>query len=222
MIKGVSCIKGNVSFKECMQCSVRCIPPFLVSMFIDSQRDYFERHPQYSVSQIVGCLRRTVLQIKEDWFIKPDMLMAAIKGILIHRGLAEYFKTKQGYLVEYKMDKQIGPYLLTGTLDLYSYRTKTIYDFKTGKTVRPWYKQQLNIYAEMINEPVDKLVIVLVEDKFKSVVIDREPIDILERLSILDSSIKNNTLPKQELSEMCNHCEVKELCMPKIVVGQKT
>jgi len=219
MIKGVYCSKGKVLFKDCLKCSIRCVPAFVVDVFVTNQAKYFEEHTQFSVSQIVSCLRQVVLQMVKDWYVNIKGMTAAVYGTLVHKGLSEYFKTKEGYLSEYKMEKEYDGILLTGTLDLYSYKTKTIYDFKTSTEVKPWYKKQLSVYKQMLGLPVEKLAVVLVKKEFKVVYIDEDAVDIVNRLRILDTALKLGTLPSPEPSELCSYCEVKEYCMPKIVVG---
>jgi len=221
MIKGINCLKGKVLFKDCLRCSVRCIPTFVIDIFVNGQIDYLKEHSQFSVSQITNCLRRTVLQLTKDYFSNIGGISAAVNGTLIHKSLSDYFKTKRGYLSEYKVEKKYGSVLLTGTLDLYSYKTKTIYDFKTSSSVKPWYKKQLNIYKQMLGLPVEKLAIVFVGKTFKTVYIDEEPVNINERLEILSTSLEKGTLPEPEPSELCGYCEVKEFCPPKITVGGK-
>jgi CRISPR/Cas system-associated exonuclease Cas4 (RecB family) len=219
MLKGISCLKGKVSFEDCLKCSVRCVPPFVIDIFVTNQANYLKEHVQFSVSQIINCLRRVVLQLTTDYFLNIAGVVAAVNGILVHKSLSDYFKTKQGYLSEYKMEKKYGTIMLTGTLDLYSYKTRTIYDFKTSSSVRPWYKKQLSIYKQMLGLPVEKLAIVFVGKTFKTVYVDEEPVNIDERLEILNTSLEKGTLPDPEPSELCNYCEVKEFCSPKIVVG---
>jgi len=221
MIKGINCLKGKVLFKDCLKCSARCTPSFVIDIFVDNQISYFKEHSQFSVSQITSCLRRTVLQLTKDYFMSINGVIAAVNGILVHRSLSDYFKTKQGYLSEYKMEKRYGPNILTGTLDLYSYKTKTIYDFKTSSSVKPWYKKQLSIYKQMLDLPVEKIAIVFVGKMIYTVYIDEEPVDISKRLEILSTSLEKGTLPEPEPSELCSYCEVKEFCSPKIVVGSK-
>jgi CRISPR/Cas system-associated exonuclease Cas4 (RecB family) len=222
MLKGISCPKGKVLFKDCLECPVRCVPPFVIDIFVTNQVNYFREHAQFSVSQITNCLRRTVLQLTKDYFASINGVIAAVNGILVHRSLSDYFKTKQGYLSEYKMEKRYGLNILTGTLDLYSHKTKTIYDFKTSSSVKPWYKKQLSIYKQMLDLPVEKLAIVFVGKTFKTVYVDEELVNINERLEILSTSLEKGALPEPEPSELCSYCEVKEFCSPKITVAVRS
>jgi len=220
MLKGVNCSQGKVSLKDCLECATRCVPSFVVDVYFTGQIRYYEEHPQFSVSQITCCLRRSALQFTKDYFVDINTIVAAVNGTLIHKGLSEYFKTKQGYLSEYKMEKKFGDFLLTGTLDLYSYKTKTIYDFKTSSSVKPWYRRQLNIYKQMLDLPVEKLAIVLTNKKFSVVYVEEDPVNIHERLEVLNNAINKGILPEPEPSELCNYCEVKEFCTPRVTIGK--
>lgn len=211
---GIRCSRGSVSFEQCKRCALKCIPSFIVDIFTQNQSQYLEEHPQFTVSQLSDCLRKAFFDF-QGTFIDVNLLVSAVRGSLIHKGLSEFFKVKEGYLSEYKITKVIDDYQVTGTLDLYSKKTRTIYDFKTGSRIYLKYRVQLTLYKQLVDLPVDHLKIVLFSNQVKVVPIEEVNIDLSERVRSFASAITSKTAPLPEKNDLlyCNYCSYKKDCL---------
>lgn len=211
---GISCIKGNVLWEDCLKCSDRCFPQLFLKIYLKNSADFQKERPSFSVSQLSLCLRRYYWQLTRDYYIGLGAVISAVYGTILHGGLHLHFKDNSSYLSEYKMTKVILGETVTGTLDLYCKETKTIYDFKTSSKIKPAYERQLNLYRQMLDLPVEKLKIVFIPLSKKPFVANIEITDkysLEDRVRALKNSSETN-IPAAEPDPDCNFCPFKEDC----------
>jgi hypothetical protein len=128
-----------------------------------------------SVSQLCGgCKRKTMLERNFPYFIVPDQKLPTFRGTLVH-SLVELSKTPEildaGWIIEKHMELPVttesGDWVLSGTLDAFDKKRKTLFDIKTlqeyaivkmvrGNEKGTWsnhisdqYVKQANLYGYM-------------------------------------------------------------------------
>lgn len=120
---------------------------------------------QISVTDVVGCPRAKYLKATEEYSEKPEDLMAAFRGTLMHKLLAQF--AEEEAVVETRQSRDFAGYTLYGTADsLLTTRDSGKYrlrDFKSTKKIPsygPWpnHVQQLNLYRWLYELPVSDTV----------------------------------------------------------------
>lgn len=106
---------------------------------LKEDRDNPHKGKVISVTQLVGgCKRKSYLERTEDYYIEPDKKLPTFRGTLIH-SLIEMGNTKEikkaRWLIEQNMRLPIttksGSWTLSGTLDAFDSKRKTLFDTKT-------------------------------------------------------------------------------------------
>lgn len=214
MMEGVDCVKGKVKWNECIKCKERCFPLFVLDIFLKNNHEYNLTRPTFTVSKLCQCLRKTYLEETLPFYISPFLVKTAVIGILIHKSLSDYFKGKEGYVTETMVKKEVGGVEVAGTFDLYSTKTKTLYDFKVSNSLKEKYILQLNMYKELVDFEVEKLKVVLIDLSRNIQVVEinkREPI-LEKRVRVLKKAFDTSVLPLPEKTELCKYCYFKEDC----------
>ena len=92
MIKGFRCPagKGDLLFEECLTCAAshentcQFDYPILAAM-----HNNLRKEEKVSVSTLLNCLRKVVLQMRHDVYLDPGQLYYAFRGQLFHTVVAE-------------------------------------------------------------------------------------------------------------------------------------
>jgi hypothetical protein len=217
---GIQCKKGNLTFKECAACKDRCFSLLALEIKNKQDEEYMRGRPprasgtkitHVSVTALSGCLRKSYYETLLPWYISPVAIAAGVKGTMLHEQIAKHFAGRTDVLSEYKM-KWKGALEVTGTLDLY--RCPIIFDYKTGKGVKPKYVKQLNIYRKMlVDKEVTKLKIILLDQFFKTEDVPIIEIDLEERVTALAEAYATQIPPKPEFAAKdCDYCFFTKEC----------
>lgn len=214
MIEGIDCVKGKVKWNECIKCKERCFPLFVLDIFLKNNREYSLTKPTFTVSKLCQCLRKTFLEETSPFYVSPYLVQTAVIGILVHRSLANYFKEKEGYITEMTVKKEIDGIEVEGTFDLYSIKTKTLYDFKVSSSFKKRYRLQLNMYKELVDFEVEKLKVVLIDfsKNIQVIEVNKDKPILEERVKVLKKAFDTSILPLPERTELCKYCYFKEDC----------
>lgn len=135
--------------------------PFIKAV-VSSILDRQARAPdgQISVTDVIGCPRAKYLRVTEDYYEKPEGLMAAFRGQLIHQLLAQYAQSEA--VVETRNSREYRGFPLYGTADsVITSRANGRYrltDWKTTKKIPqygPWQNHifQCNLYRFVFELP---------------------------------------------------------------------
>lgn len=159
------------------KCSMPCVAPNVLSAILKSDKDNPHKGKTISTTMLCGgCKRKTFLERNVDYYVEPDKRLPSFRGTMVH-ALVEEGATKEVKKV-WKLETSMalpvttasGDWILTGTLDVYDPKRKTIFDIKTlqdyavdklvkGKEGGTWsehipdqYVKQLNIYRYMAHK----------------------------------------------------------------------
>lgn len=119
MIKGFRCVDGNgdLPFEDCLSCAA--------SHTNDCQFDYpilaaMQRNLRdeagISVSSLLNCLRKVVLEVRNDVYLDPTQLYYAFRGQLFHAVIAQ--AQADGAVCEEKFERVIAGITLSGHPDV--------------------------------------------------------------------------------------------------------
>lgn len=115
---------------------------------------------QVSVTDVIGCPRAKYLKTNEEYAERPEDMMAAFRGTLLHQILANY--AEEEATVETRTSRDYAGHTLYGTADsIITTRVNGRYklrDFKSTKRVplySPWsnHVQQVNLYRWLYELP---------------------------------------------------------------------
>lgn len=208
------------------------IPDGIIS-FLEKKSGIFrnDKTPSYGVTEIVRCLRksfyeRTSKKRKSKRLL--DNLWPSVRGDLLHE------MTKAYNWNELDMNVQIplgnGNFgIISGRLDMYDWKTKTIIDLKTTKDVYSQAEEgtipkkedilQIQCYGTIFSNiiPVEKLVLVYADlnDMIAFQIKNEDKTWWLkDRIIELESSIELKSHPKREISKLCLFCKFQNQCNP--------
>ena len=234
MILGFRCPegKGNVSFRECLRCAASQKQPCQYDYPILSAMQVNLNHNKgISVSSLLNCLRKVVLEAREDIYLDPSQLYFAFRGQLFHSVIAQ--AQKQDAVVEQRFERFLAGITLTGHPDVVYPRHRKLVDYKSTRRVpredEPYasHALQVNLYRYLV-EPVyriDDLEIVYFDmSEVKRVKV--KPMDnrvlvawLIPRIEKLKTGLQGGPLPERADSEgvwQCNgYCPFSELCWPE-------
>jgi len=184
----------------------------------------------YTISEIIHCLRKSFYsksgkQRKSKMY---DNLWPAVRGNLLHQ-MTKAYKWNE---LDMDFDIPIGDgkvATISGRLDMYDWKTKTIIDLKTTRDV---YSQaecgtipkkedmlQIQCYGTIFSNtiPVENLVLVYADLNemiaFK-VACEDKTWWLKERILELNRSLIYDNPPQKEISKMCNLCKYRNQCKP--------
>ena len=190
----------------------------------------FDFRNRYSVLDLVHCQRKSYykqLGVKqEELLANVSGMWATVRGDLLHE-MTHAYKWREMDM-EYKVPLDDGrEATVAGRLDMYDWKTKTIIDLKTTKTVRWQIKQgilprlehilQVQCYYTMFSDviPVENLNLVYAD--MQDIVTYRvKKNDLSEwiktRIKDIEDSIVRKSTPNGEVSGLCQFCKYQSRC----------
>ena len=202
-----------------------------ITSFLEKKSGVFKNNktPSYGVNQIVRCLRKSYYEKtkkKRKSSKSLDNLWPTVRGDLLHQMTTAYNWNELDMDFQIPLgDGSVGT--VSGRLDMYDWKTKTIIDLKTTKFVRWQIKQgflpklehilQLQCYDTMFSQymPVENLNIVYADmtDIVTYKVQKRDLTDwIKTRISEIENSKESKKIPKGEISGLCKFCKYQTQC----------
>lgn len=234
MIVGFHCPagKGSLSFRECLRCAAAQKQPCQYDYPILSSMQVNLRHNKgISVSSLLNCLRKVVLQAREDIYLDPGQLYFAFRGQLFHAVIAR--AQQQDAVVEQRFERFLAGITLTGHPDVVYPSHRKLVDYKSTRRIpkedEPYANHglQVNLYRYLV-EPVyriDALEIVYFDmsavKRVKVQVMDHRALVawLIPRIEKLKTAFQGGPLPEKADSEsvwQCNgYCPFAELCWPE-------
>ena len=210
------------------------IPEGIIS-FLEKKSGIFKNNKTstYGVNQIVRCLRKSFYEKtrkKRRSSKSLDNLWPTVRGDLLHQMTTAYNWN------ELDMDFQIplgdgSVVIVSGRLDMYDWKTKTIIDLKTTKDVYSQAQEgtipkkedilQIQCYGTIFSSviPVQELVLVYADlnDMIAFRIINEDKTWWLkERILQLENSIHLQDPPTREVSKLCHFCKFESECNPFI------
>ena len=233
MIKGFCCPdgKGNLPFEECLACAAshenacQFDYPILAGMHRNLREE-----DGISVSSLLNCLRKVVLQVRNDVYLDPKQLYYAFRGQLFHAVIAQ--AQEKGAVVEQRFERTIAGITLSGHPDVIYPEQKKLVDYKSTKRIpkkdTPYanHGTQVNLYRYLVapQYEIDQLEIVY----FDMSEVKRVKVEVMStpalmgwlvpRLKKLKEALEGGKLPERADSEgvwQCNgYCSFSEFCWP--------
>jgi hypothetical protein len=144
------------------------LPDMMVAAL--SRNEHEMGNSNYSITQLIKSPRMLQLSRRHTEEVTRDAvdMWNSFIGTCVHGGIYDKIKDNEDYIVEKRIEMQVGDKTIGGTPDVVQKSTKTIFDHKTMQTsafgleVKPDYEAQLNIYAYMLEQqgiPIDNLFI---------------------------------------------------------------
>ena len=169
MLKGLKCCQGGrTPFDQCLECSRRGECEYPLHLLHYMERGALERAELgYSVTSILGCARRHVIQQRFDYYESPGDVIARFVGDAVHVYANILNANEPGYVGEERVYANINlktpttthSIKLSGKADQ-RWRKTRIVDLKTTnripETVLPDHVAQVNLYAWMMANGVDE------------------------------------------------------------------
>jgi CRISPR/Cas system-associated exonuclease Cas4 (RecB family) len=232
MIKGFRCCCGEaVPFTQCLERS-RTHPddcPFVYPILQGMVNGIRGEVEGISVTSLLTCLRKVVLERRHDVYLDPKQLFYAFRGQMFH-AIAELAQP-DGCIAEQRFARQIAGLTISGQPDLIWPRHRLLIDFKTTrrvpqKEVYPHHALQVNIYRWLVEPlyPVDRLEIVYLDmDGAKRMpvpLMDRRKVTatLVARARVLKAALDGGPLPERVEPDglwQCAWCSFPSLCWPK-------
>jgi len=204
-----------------------------ITSFLERKSGIFrnEKTHSYRVTDMVRCLRKSFYEkTKKKRKSKKSLenLWPSVRGDLLHQMTNAYNWN------ELDMDFQIplgdGKYgKISGRLDMYDWKTKTIIDLKTTKDVYSQAEEgripkkedilQIQCYGTIFSNiiPIQELVLVYADlnDMIAFRITNEDRTWWLkERILTLENAISDQIPPKQEISKLCYFCKFFNQCNP--------
>ena len=215
--------------KQFMQIDI----PDGITSFLERKSGIFSNNkpPTYSVTEIIRCLRKSFYEKtskKRKSRKSLDNLWPTVRGDLLHQMTAAYDWN------ELDMDFQIplgngNLGTISGRLDMYDWKTKTIIDLKTTKDVYSQAEKgtipkkedisQIQCYGTIFSNiiPIQELVLVYADlnDMLAFRIANEDKTWWLkDRILELEHAINDKIPPKQEVSKLCHFCKFFNQCNP--------
>jgi len=190
----------------------------------------FDFKNRYSVTELVHCQRKSYykqLGVKQEELLSDiSGMWITVRGDLLHE-MTHAYKWREMDM-EYKVPLDDGrEATVAGRLDMYDWKTKTIIDLKTMKTIRWQIKHgflpklehilQIQCYYTMFSDviPVENLNLVYAD--MQDIVTYRVKKNDLSgwiktRIKDIEDSIASKTTPKGEVSGLCQFCKYQSRC----------
>jgi len=234
MIVGFVCPmdESNVTFEECLACAAghhnECAfdYPILAGMHRNIRRSV-----GISVSSLLNCLRKVVLEARRDVYLPLEQLYYAFRGQLFHAVIAG--AQEEGAVVEQRFERTVAGIALSGHPDVVYPQLRKLVDYKSTRRVpkgdAPYANHaiQVNLYRYLVapQYEVDELEIVYLDMNR----VKRVPVEVMTtrqlmgwlvpRLKVLKAALEGGKLPKRVASEgvwQCDgYCPFTDDCWPK-------
>lgn len=233
MIKGFKCIisENNVSFEECLKCSLTCQNKcqFDYPVLKGIAEQVAEERNFISITSLLGCLRGAYFLRTNEVYVSPEDLYYSFRGIMIHKIVED--NPHPDSITEERFYRTLYGLKISGRPDCIIPSKGILKDYKSCKAVPRYdrcYKnhiEQLNGYKWLI-EPkyeIKKLEVcyldMMGEKRCEAPIWDskRTKSFLTERILVLNDAFKNNKVPPvpEEWPNFwqCNkYCPVVELC----------
>ena len=236
MIKGFHCPegRGDLPFDDCLECAAshendcQFDYPILAAM----QRN-LRNEDGISVSSLLNCLRKVVLQVRNDVYLDPTELYYAFRGQLFHTVIAQ--AQTDGAVCEQKFERTVAGITLSGHPDVIYPQQGKLVDYKSTKRIpkdgSPYANHgvQVNLYRYLAAPQyrIDRLEIVYFDmSKVKRVkieVMDTSSLMgwLVPRMKKLKQAQDGGKLPERASSEgvwQCDgYCPFTSYCWPRKV-----
>lgn len=233
MIVGFKCPegKGNLSFEACLKCAAshRNTCQFDYPILAAMQRNLREEEG-ISVSSLLNCLRKVVLQVRNDVYLNPKELYYAFRGQLFHAVIAQ--AQADGAICEEKFERTIAGITLSGHPDVIYPEHRKLVDYKSTRRIpkkdKPYANHdiQVNLYRYLVapEYQVEHLEIVYFDmSNVKRVKVEVMSIPslmgwLVPRLKKLKDALNGGKLPEKVDSEgvwQCDgYCPFTSYCWP--------
>ena len=204
-----------------------------ITSFLEKKSGIFrnDKTPAYGVTEIIRCLRKSFYEKtkkKRKSRKTLDNLWPTVRGDLLHQMTTAYNWN------ELDMDFQIPlgngeSGTISGRLDMYDWKKKTVIDLKTTKDVYSQAEEgtipkkedilQIQCYGTIFSNiiPIQELVLVyadlndMIAFRIKN---EDKTWWLKERILELEQSISDKKPPKREISKLCNFCRFFNECNP--------
>jgi len=204
-----------------------------ITSFLEKKSGIFrnEKTPSYGVTEMVRCLRKSFYEKtkkKRKSRKSLDNLWPTVRGDLLHQMTTAYNWN------ELDMDFQIPlgdgeSGIISGRLDMYDWKTKTIIDLKTTKDVYSQAEEgtipkkedilQIQCYGTIFSNiiPIQNLVLIyadlndMIAFRIKN---EDKTWWLKERILELEQAIDDKKPPTREISKLCKFCRFFNECNP--------
>ena len=235
MLKGFRCPygQGDISFADCLE-HARTDPPecgFVQPILAGIVNNIRGEMSEITVTQLLNCLRKIVLDQRHDHYVEPQQLYYAFRGQMFHQIAAGI--PLDDCVVEERFRRDVAGITISGQPDLIVPRLRKLYDFKTTKRV-PRKGQvyanhglQVNIYRWLVQPlyPIDDLEIVYMDMSE----VRRSAVPVMDihklmgwlipRVKKLKDGLEEGRLPQRVGPDglwQCNgYCSFTERCWPR-------
>ena len=235
MHKGFRCPygQGDIDFAGCLEHS-KTDPPecaFVYPVLAGIVNNIRGEMEEITVTQLLNCLRKVVLEREHDFYVEPGQLYYAFRGQMFHQ-IASGIELDE-CVVEQRFKRDVAGITISGQPDLIVPGLRKLYDFKTARRVpkkgRTYAQHQLqvNIYRWLVlpHHPIDELELVYMD---MSEVL-RVPVKVMDlhklmgwlvpRVKTLKAGLEGGSLPDKVGPEglwQCNgYCSFTERCWPR-------
>lgn len=222
MIKGFCCPdrKGDMSFDECLKCAAshenRCRFDYPI---LSAMRRNLREEEGISVSSLLNCLRKVVLQVRNDVYLDPTELYYAFRGQLFHAVIAQ--AQSDGAVCEQRFERTVAGICLSGHPDVIYPKQGKLVDYKSTRRVPKESKAyanhgiQVNLYRFLVapQYQIQSLEIVY----FDMSDVKRVPVAVMDtrslmgwlvpRLKKLKDALEGGKLPERTDSEGVWQCD---------------
>ena len=204
-----------------------------ITSFLEKKSGVFKNNktPSYGVNQIVRCLRKSYYEKtkkKRKSSKSLDNLWPTVRGDLLHQMTTAYNWNELDMDFQIPLgDGSVGT--VSGRLDMYDWKTKTIIDLKTTKDVYSQAQEgtipkkedilQIQCYGTIFSSviPVQELVLVYADlnDMIAFRIVNEDKTWWLkERILELENSISLKEPPSRQVSKLCHFCKYESECNP--------
>lgn len=190
-----------------------------------------EKIQSYGVTEIIRCLRKSFYEktIKNKKSRRSlDNLWPTVRGDLLHQITKAYNWNELDMNLQIPLGNgKLG--VISGRLDMYDWKTKTIIDLKTTKDVYLQAEEetipkkedilQIQCYGTIFSNiiPIRELILVYADlnDMIAFRIANEDKTWWLkERILNLEKSINTQHPPTREISKLCNFCRFFNQCNP--------
>ena len=235
MLKGFRCPygQGDIGFADCLEHS-RTDPPecgFVQPILAGIVNNLRGEMSEITVTQLLNCLRKVVLERRHDHYVEPQQLYYAFRGQMFHQiasgvDLAEC-------VVEQRFKREVAGITISGQPDLIVPDHRKLYDFKTARRiprdgqVYANHGLQVNIYRWLVlpHHAIDRLELVYMDMSE----VKRVPVEVMDarkltgwlvpRVKKLKATLEGRGLPPRVgpdgLWQCKGYCSFTERCWPR-------
>jgi CRISPR/Cas system-associated exonuclease Cas4 (RecB family) len=229
-LKGFVCCQGGKEvFEACLERAARgeCKYPYpiLAGMVNNIRADM-----GITVTQLLNCKRKVVLDQRRDIYVSPDQLWYAFRGQMFHN-IAQS-AALDDWVVEQRFYRDIAGVIISGQVDIIYPGRKLLQDYKTTKWIKdelvPYAEHalQANIYAwlvepqyeiesmEIVYMDMNRVLVVPVELMPRRAVVAK----VAGRVSSLKRALEGRKLPPKVDADglwQCHFCSHDTFCWRK-------